>query len=64
MADWTSFYYQLAVGGLVFAVGMFVGVRTGQLGGSGRGLRRAGWLLAGLVFFAALQAALTAWGGP
>ncbi len=54
-----AYLYQYLVGGTVFAAGMIVAWRTGQLGlRAGRPRRRLLVLLGGLVFFATLQAGL------
>jgi hypothetical protein len=58
-----SYLYQYGVGGLVFAAGIALGVRAGQLGWADRRPRRRLLaLVAGLVYFAALQGALLVWG--
>ncbi|MDF1813435.1 MAG: sodium:solute symporter family protein [Verrucomicrobiales bacterium] len=49
------FIYQYAVGGLVFAVGMYFAGRQGYLGLSGRGLFNLLIMLGGLLFFMVLQ---------
>ncbi len=54
-----SYLYQYAVGGLVFAAGVALAWRAGQLGWTaGRPRRRLLTLLGGLAFFAALHGAL------
>ena len=54
-----SYLYQYLMGGLVFALGIFAGVRSGQLGlNPGAPRRRLFTLLGGLAFFALLQGLL------
>lgn len=54
-----SYLYQYLVGGLVFAVGLAIVWRTGQVSlASGRPRRRLAVLIAGLAFFALLQGLL------
>ena len=54
-----SYLYQYLVGGLVFAVGLGVAWRSGQVGLEAGPLRRRLLaLVGGLLFFAALQGAL------
>lgn len=54
-----SYLYQYLVGGLVFAAGVAVGIRTGQLGLTrGTPRRRLLVLVAGLAGFALLQGLL------
>jgi hypothetical protein len=54
-----SYLYQYAIGGLVFAAGIAIAWRTGQVGlASGRPRRRLAVLIAGLAFFALLQGLL------
>ncbi len=54
-----SYLYQYLVGGLVFAVGIAVAWRTGQIGLRPLARRRRLLvLLGGLLFFAAVQGAL------
>lgn len=51
-----SFLYQYAVGGLVFAVGIYCGLRTGVFSWSDpEGRRRLRLMALGLLFCAALQ---------
>ena len=57
----TAFAYQYAVMWLVFLVGCAIGIKTGELGFSGRGGRRLAVLVFGLIFYMALQAAFTDW---
>ena len=58
-----SYLYQYLVGGAVFAAGVAVAWRTGQIGWSnGAPRRRLLVLLGGLAFFALLQGALLLWG--
>jgi hypothetical protein len=59
-----SYLYQYAVGGLVFAAGIVIAWRTGQIGPApGAPRRRLVVLLAGLAFFALLQGLLLIAGG-
>jgi len=54
-----SYLYQYLVGGLVFALGLWVAWRNGQVGMSaGPPRRRLLALAGGLLFFAVLQGAL------
>src|SRR5262245_36663934 len=53
-----SLVYQYAVGGAVFAAGLWFAWRQGYVGGSGRGLSRLSILRLGLVGLFALQASL------
>lgn len=51
-----SFLYQYAIGGLVFAVGIYCGFRTGMFSWRDpQGRRRLFLMVSGLLFFAALQ---------
>ena len=54
-----AFVYQYAVMWVVFLVGCWIGVRTGELGLSGRPGKRLAILVAGMVFYMALQGAFT-----
>jgi len=59
-----SYLYQYAVGGLVFASGIVIAWRTGQIGLTpGAPRQRLAVLLAGLAFFALLQGLLLIAGG-
>jgi SSS family solute:Na+ symporter len=49
------FLYQYAIGGLVFAIGMFYAAKQGYLGFSGRPLRNLIISMVGLGFFAGVQ---------
>lgn len=49
------YIYQYTIGGLVFLVGIFYGLRTGALGFSGKPLMWLVTLFAGLAFFAGIQ---------
>jgi SSS family solute:Na+ symporter len=49
------YVYQYAVGGIVFAVGMFYAWKQGYVGTSGRGLRNLLVMVGGLAFFMVLQ---------
>lgn len=60
----TAFVYQYCVMWFVFAVGVVVGVRSGELGFSGRNGKRLAVLVAGMVGYMALQAAFTDWSSP
>ena len=58
-----SFLYQYAVETLVFAVGIFAGIKIGVLAPSSpRGRRRLFLLTAGFLFVFALQGAFLIWG--
>jgi hypothetical protein len=58
-----SFLYQYAVGGLVFAVGIYCGLRTGMFSWRDPEARRRLFLMVlGLVCFAALQGFLVWFG--
>lgn len=52
------YLYQYAIGTAVFAVGLFFAAQQGYVGFSGRKLRNLVILLAGLIFFMAVQAYL------
>ena len=63
-AAMASYLYQYLVGGLVFAVGLAIVWRTGQVSlAPGRPRRRLAVLIAGLAFFALLQGLLLLAGG-
>ena len=49
------YLYQYGIGGLVFLVGLIYAARQGYVGLSGRGLRALIVMLAGLMFFMAIQ---------
>jgi len=53
-----SFLYQEAVGGAVFAAGLILAWRAGELGLRGRGGRRLAVLVGGFLLLAALQGTL------
>ncbi|MEE9127496.1 MAG: hypothetical protein V3U11_10180 [Planctomycetota bacterium] len=58
-----SFLYQYLVGGLVFAIGIYCGLRTGVFSwDDAAGRRRLVWMVLGLLFFVALQGALVWFG--
>ena len=58
-----SFLYQYLVGGFVFAVGIYCGLRTGVFSWiEPDGRRRLLWMVLGLLFFVALQGALVWFG--
>ena len=58
-----SFLYQYLVGGFVFAVGIYCGLRTGVFSwADADGRRRLGWMVLGLLFFVVLQGALVWFG--
>ena len=55
-ADWTSWAYVYGVGGLVFAVGLALCIRTGEIDPSRRrGRRTLALMIAGFVGYALLQ---------
>ena len=57
-----SYLYQYIVGGMVFALGLAIAWRTGQIGWSpGRPRRRLIVLLGGFLFFVVLQGWLLLW---
>lgn len=59
----TSFLYQYLVAGLVFAFGIFCGIRNGSLDPRDfHGRRRLTWLCGGFVFLFCLQGATLIWG--
>lgn len=58
-----SFLYQYAVGGLVFAVGIYCGLRTGMFSvREPEGRRRLFLMVLGLLVFAVLQGVLVWFG--
>ncbi|MHC4512389.1 MAG: hypothetical protein ACYTGO_01505 [Planctomycetota bacterium] len=58
-----SFLYQYLVGGLVFATGIYCGLRTGVFAWvDPAGRRRLMWMVLGLLFFVVLQGALVWFG--
>ncbi len=59
-----SFVYQYAVMWVIFAIGVGIGVRNGELGLSGRRGFRLAILVAGMLFYMGLQGAFTQWGTP
>jgi hypothetical protein len=59
-----SFVYQYAIMWVVFSLGCGIGVRSGELGFSGRGGRRLAVLVVGMLGYMALQAAFTDWSAP
>ncbi len=59
----TAYLYQYLVGGLLFAAGLLVAARTGQIGlRPGAPARRLLLLVLGFLWFAALQGGLLFWG--
>lgn len=54
----SPYFYQLAVGGAVFAAGVYVALRSGEVSRRGRGGRALAGLLAGLVLMALIQGVL------
>ena len=59
-----GFIYQYTVMWAVFALGLFVAFRNGELDASPRGRRQLVWLVGGMLGLMALQGALTPWGAP
>lgn len=58
-----SFLYQYLVGGLVFAAGIYCGLRTGMFSWHDlEGRRRLCLMVLGLLFFAVLQGVLVWFG--
>ena len=53
-----SYIYQYAIGGVIFAVGLYFAGRQGYIGFSGRGLRNLLLMLGGMMFFMVLQGCL------
>jgi len=49
------YLYQYGIGAVVFVLGLFVGYRQGYIGASGAGLRNLIIMLAGFMFFLAVQ---------
>lgn len=54
----SPYFYQLAVGGAVFAAGLYAALRSGEVSRRGRGGRALAGLLAGLALMALIQGAL------